>query len=142
MGWVTVAEAAKMVGKANRTIYARITKGDIASRKNSQNKKEVQVVDLIKCFGEVSQKSNTESVTSLQYENNEREQELNALRVEVARLKGENLNANTTIGFLQTNLDKEIEVREAIQLRLKDMTQKTNIKKGLFHRIADAIADQ
>lgn len=46
--WVTVAEAAFRVGRAPRTIYDWITKGHLATRRNSDNTTEVLIKAVIK----------------------------------------------------------------------------------------------
>ena len=116
---VNISEAAKLVNKSPKTLYAAIKSGKLSATSNNNGQKLIEISELIRVYGELKQDKNDQPINN----------ELLELRHKVELLTKENENLNLRLADKDKNLN---DLRQTTQL-LEHYKQESS--KGLFYKI-------
>ncbi len=138
--WLTISEAAKQVGKSPKTIYHRIQKGELTAV-TSDGVKKVQLVDLLRLFGEGNSKVTRKSEKTRYVENAHEIEQKHIMAVRIAELEAEKRGLEKLVVNITSSLDQALNDKAYFQALIEHKPDRSKEKKGLFGRLIDAVAD-
>lgn len=119
---ITISEAAKLVSKSPKTLYAAIKTGKLSVTTDSEGQKVVAISELIRVYGEISQEP---QALSQPFVNNE----LLSLQHKLELLVQENENLKQRLDDKEKNLE---DLRQATKLLEHQKSKETGFLRRLF----------
>lgn len=120
---ITISEAAKLVNKSPKTLYAAIKTGKLSVTTDTEGQKVVAISELIRAYGEINKEPQAPSQPA---ENNE----LLALKHKLELLAQENENLKQRLDDKEKNLE---DLRQATKLLEHQKTKEKGFLSRLFN---------
>jgi len=120
---ITISEAAKLVSKSPKTLYAAIKTGKLSVTTDTEGQKVVAISELIRAYGEINQEPQAPSQPAA---NNE----LLALQHKLELLAQENENLKQRLDDKEKNLE---DLRQATKLLEHQQTKEKGFLSRLFN---------
>jgi TolA-binding protein len=127
MSLVTIAEAAKLTNQSTQTLYRHIRSGRLSRESNGK----IQIVELIRVYGELSQIEKVQKQTSYDKLQNDNVDVINLLQQQINRLEKDLQNLKTE------GLERErqaIEREKRLMALLENQSSRNN-SGGLFGKL-------
>jgi len=120
---ITISEAAKLVSKSPKTLYAAIKTGKLSVTTDTEGQKVVAISELIRAYGEINKEPQAPSQPTA---NNE----LLALQHKLELLAQENENLKQRLDDKEKNLE---DLRQATKLLEHQQTKEKGFLSRLFN---------